>query len=849
MATDLSSHTPIIRQYLQTKAQYPDRLLFCRLGDFYELFFEDAEKASKLLGITLTQRGFSAGIPVKMAGVPIATLENYLARLLKLGESAVILEQTQNTQKGLIERTVSRIVTPGTISDAALLDERQNAYLLAIFQHNNILGLARFNLASSELSAEECAVQDLESALFRIRPSEVLIPEECSFLEEKLNAWRCAKKKLPIWHFEYESAHQLLCQQFHVKDLKGFGLNGHSAAICATGALIYYAKLTQKQELSHIDGMHFDEESELLGLDFATRRNLELTETLRGEKSPTLFSLLDLCQTNAGSRFLRQLVQHPKRNIEEAIERCDAIDYFLNHNLFDVFAQHLKGLADIERIAARIALKNARPRDLSGLRESLKRVDLIQERLPSHPIFFERIRTDLNTHDSIIQLLNQITEEPAAFLRDGGVIAAGVDQELDECRALNENHSDFLLQLEKTEQKRTGIANLKVEYNRVHGFYIEIPKNAIQKVPLDYQRRSTLKNAERFITPELKNFEDKALSAKSRALMRERILYEALLEKLKPFVPILNKSAKALAQLDTLMALAQTAQNNQWTRPIFTDEIALNIEGARHPVVEGEKRRLNESFIKNDVLLNQTRQMLLITGPNMGGKSTYMRQVALIVLLAKMGSFVPADSAKIGPIDHIFTRIGASDDLASGHSTFMVEMTEAASILRNATPHSLVLMDEIGRGTATLDGLSLARAILRYLLKKNKSLCLFATHYFELTELAQFYQPLINVHLGAIKTSDGIVFLHQLKNGPANKSYGIEVAGLSGMPQSVLNDARKIAKELEKQQQNAHQGNLLENTTHAEHPILNEIRQLALNDMTPNAALNLLFNLQKRLKK
>ncbi len=848
---DLSSHTPIIRQYLSTKADYPDRLLFCRLGDFYELFFEDAERASKLLDLTLTQRGFSAGIPVKMAGVPVTNLETYLARLLKMGESAVILEQigTSENAKGLIERKVSRIVTPGTVSDAALLDERQNAYLLAIFPAGKVLGLARLNLASSELIAEECTVDDLESALFRIRPSEVLYPEECAFLDEKFVAWRFAKKKIAPWHFEVESASRLLCEQFRVKDLNVFGLNGHNAAIAATGALIYYARLTQKQELSHIDGMAFEAESEYLGLDFSTRRNLELTETLRGEKSPTLFSLLDKCQTNAGSRFLRQLLQHPKRNIEEAIARHEAIDYFLNNSIFDILNQAFKGLADIERIAARIALKNARPRDLSGLKESLKRLEIFQNRLPAMPAIFQNIKESLNVPSAVFNLLNQIADEPAAFLRDGGVIAAGVDKELDECRALNENHGDFLLQLEKSEQKRTGIANLKVEYNRVHGFYIEVGKAAAAKVPLDYQRRSTLKNAERFITPELKSFEDKALSAKSRALMRERVLYEAILEKLKPFINPLNKAAKALAELDTLLALAQTAQYFQWTRPIFVDDIQIQIEGARHPVVESERRRQNDAFIKNDVLLNQNRQMLLITGPNMGGKSTYMRQVALIVLLAKIGAFVPATAAKIGPIDHIFTRIGASDDLASGQSTFMVEMTEAAAILRSANAHSLVLMDEIGRGTATLDGLALAKAILTYLLKKNKSLALFATHYFELTDLAQFYKPLANVHLGAVKTQDKIVFLHQLKNGPANKSYGIEVAGLSGMPAAVLKDARRYSKELEKQQINLHQGDLLDCVPNlTEPPIITELRNLSLNDMTPKAALNFLFDLQKRLK-
>ncbi len=843
---DLSAHTPIIRQYLSAKAQHPDRLLFCRLGDFYELFFEDAEKAAKLLDLTLTQRGFSAGIPVKMAGVPVSTLENYLSRLLKMGESAVILEQTHATQKGLIERTISRIVTPGTLSDAALLDELQNAYLLSIFPMGKILGLARFNLASSELSAEECPVQELESALFRIRPSEVLIPEECAFLEGKLAQWRFAKKKLPAWHFELETANRLLTEQFRVKDLKAFGLKGHNAAISATGALIYYARLTQKQELAHIDGMNFDEESAFLGLDFSTRRNLELTETLRGEKSPTLFSLLDCCLTNAGSRFLRQLLQHPKRKTQEAVERHEAIDYFFNYPSENC-AQNLKGLSDIERIAARIALKNVRPRDLSGLRESLKRVFFIQNVLPEHPSFFKRIGEALKIDSKILEHLAWIAEEPAAFLRDGGVIAEGVDAELDECRALNENHGTFLLDLEKKEQARTGISNLKVEYNRVQGFYIEVSKSFSNQVPLDYQRRATLKNAERFITPELKNFEDKALSAKSRALTRERVLYEELLKKLFPFVAHLNRLAKALAELDAVIALKNVAEKNQWTRPVFVDEIILDIQGARHPVVEAERRRQNESFMKNDVLLNPNRSMLLITGPNMGGKSTYMRQVALIVLLSKIGSFVPAQKAKMGPVDHIFTRIGASDDLSAGHSTFMVEMSEAAAILRNATERSLVLMDEIGRGTATLDGLSLAKAILKYLLEKNKSLSLFATHYFELTDLAQFYPALINVHLGAVKTEEGIVFLHQLKNGPANKSYGIEVAGLSGMPQSVLNEAKRIARELEKKEGEGYEGNLF--VHQEEHPIIEALLSLNLNETTPRAALTWLFEWQERVRK
>jgi DNA mismatch repair protein MutS len=803
-------HTPMMQQYLGLKAQHPDTLLLYRMGDFYELFFEDAEKAARLLDITLTTRGQSAGQPIKMAGVPFHALEQYLARLVKLGESVVICEQIGDpaTSKGPVERAVSRIVTPGTLTDAALLDDKRDLLLLALCmaskRNQSMVGLAWLNLASGDCRLCEVPQHQLATTLERLRPAEILLPENLKLeLPGSLN--EIARTRQPDWNFDHDTAKRQLCEHFGVQSLAGFGADTLRPAVAAAGALLQYARMTQAQALSHVQALHVDSESRYLGLDPATRHNLELTETLRGQPSPTLFSLLDSCVTSMGSRLLRYSLHHPWRNAQQPAARHAAIGVLLEDQsrLAQAVRQTLKGFADIERIAGRIALRNARPRDLSSLRDSLALLEPLRQplsaviQMDAAPLLSELYQA-LATPETTLALLHAaIAPEPAALLRDGNVIATGFDAELDELRAIQQNCGDFLMQLELAERERTGISTLKVEYNRVHGFYIEVTHANADKVPDDYRRRQTLKNAERYITPELKAFEDKALSAQDRALAREKLLYEQIIEQLQAPVPQLQAIARAIALLDMLAAFADTALARQWCCPQFQFEPGIRIQGGRHPVVENEMQGGPEKFIPNDLILHPQRRLLLITGPNMGGKSTYMRQTALIVLLAYVGCYVPAQSAVLGPVDRIFTRIGASDDLASGRSTFMVEMTEAAAILHHATPQSLVLMDEIGRGTSTFDGLALAMSICRHMVSKNRSLSLFATHYFELTRLAQEFPELANVHLDAVEHGEKIVFLHAVEDGPANQSYGIQVAALAGMPPAVVRAAKKQLRELE----------------------------------------------------
>ncbi|HRE15917.1 MAG TPA: DNA mismatch repair protein MutS, partial [Rhodocyclaceae bacterium] len=799
LEADLSKHTPMMQQYLRLKAQHPHTLLFYRMGDFYELFFEDAEKAARLLDITLTTRGQTAGQPIKMAGIPYHAAEQYLARLVKLGESVVVCEQIGDpaTSKGPVERAVARIVTPGTLSDAALLDDKRDNWLLALQTGKNLIGLARLNLTSGEFILTEIQPEQLAATLERIRPAEIVLPE--SF--HQVLPEDCARTRQPDWFFEADSARRLLCEHFRVASLTGFGAEGLQPAIAAASALLQYARATQARALPHVRSLQVELEGSYLGLDAATRRNLELTETLRGQPAPTLLSLLDNCMTGMGTRLLRHSLHHPLREPGVPAARQEAVeDLLADYGRLARNLRHaLKGIADVERISGRIALANARPRDLSSLREALQRLaDLHLPLAETSAQLLQALLHDLETPAATLDLLQRaVADEPGAQIRDGGVIATGFDTELDELRALNDNCGAFLLELEGRERERTGIATLKVEYNRVHGFYIEVSHANAAKVPDDYRRRQTLKNAERYITPELKTFEDKALSAQERSLSREKALFEQLLADLLPAVPTLQRIARAIALLDMLAGFADTALQRQWCRPEFTPEVGLQIEDGRHPVVEAEMVNSGQAFIANDIALHDQRRVLLITGPNMGGKSTYMRQTALIALLAHVGSFVPARRAVMGPIDRIFTRIGASDDLASGRSTFMVEMTEAAAILHHATAKSLVLMDEIGRGTSTFDGMALAFAILRHLVEKNRSLTLFATHYFELTQLAHEFPMLANVHLDAVEHNDRIVFLHALEEGPANQSYGIQVAALAGIPATVVRTAKKQLRELE----------------------------------------------------
>ncbi|HZV97827.1 MAG TPA: DNA mismatch repair protein MutS [Methylophilaceae bacterium] len=841
-----AQHTPMMRQYLGIKAQYPDMLLFYRMGDFYELFHDDAEKAARLLGITLTKRGASNGEPIRMAGVPYHAAEQYLAKLTKLGEAVAICEQIGDpkTSKGPVERQVTRILTPGTLTDSALLDDTRDNLLLAVSAGEGVLGLARINLASGQFVLSEIAPGLLSQELERIAPAEILHADD--FTHAALEGAKCPKKRLAPWQFDLDSARQSLTKQFDTYSLDGFGCADLTAAIAAGGALLDYVKHTQRTTLPHISALSVEQTSSYLQLDAATRRNLEIDQTIRGEASPTLYSLLDTTQTCMGARLLRHWLHHPLRDRVVIAARHNAVEtliHFKNTGLRTA----LRVIGDIERITSRIALKTARPRDLSCLRESLLQLPLLQAEIQaSNSALLQALVNDLAAPQAAVDLLKSaIQPEPAVVLREGGVIADGYDAELDELRGIQTNHGDFLLKFEAQEKERTGLANLKVEYNSVHGFYIEISRAQAENAPAEYRRRQTLKNAERFITPELKAFEDKVLSANERALAREKALYDAVLDTLAPYISSLQRNAAAVAQLDVLTTFAERAQALNYVAPQFIDEAGINISGGRHPVVE----QLAQPFIANDVALSPYRQLLLITGPNMGGKSTFMRQTALIVLLAHCGSFVPASAVKIGAIDRIFTRIGASDDLAGGRSTFMVEMTETANILHNATAQSLVLLDEIGRGTSTFDGLALAWAVAKQLLEKNRSYTLFATHYFELTRLVEEFKQAANVHLDAVEYGNGIVFLHSVEEGPASQSYGLQVAQLAGIPKSVVAAAKRKLAQLE--QQNLAAGPQTDMFARAQnepepvmHTAVSELETIEPDELTPKQALDTLYRLK-----
>ena len=791
-------------------------LLFYRMGDFYELFFEDAEKASRILGITLTQRGSSNGNPIKMAGVPFHSADQYLAKLVKLGESIAICEQIGDpaTSKGPVERRVQRVITPGTLIESELLPEKTDRPLLAICLQQKrkqiVLGLSWLSLASGRFGLTEITLEEnqlvvrLKQELERLAPAEILIAQEHASLLQGLSA--VISTTVPDWHFDISAAQKNLQEHFATSTLAGFGISSHTVSIGAASAVLQYARQTQGQTCQHVRSLTVETENEYIGLDAATRRNLELTEPLRASEHntySTLLSLLDHCRTAMGSRLLRHWIHHPSRQQQTAQERHTAIASLIKTDLVAELATPLSSIPDIERIVSRIALLSARPRDLAGLRNGLAALPAIAKKLAAHypttiqtgellHTLFTQCDTPLDCHTL---LARAIREEPSVVVRDGGVIADGYDEELDTLRGLSENAGQFLIDLETRERARTGIANLRVEYNRVHGFYIEVSNGQTAKVPDDYRRRQTLKNAERYITPELKAFEDKALSAQDRALAREKQLYDQLLLDLAQFIPSLQIIATAVATIDVLTALALHAEKHAWCKPELSLQAGLHIVQGRHPVVENSIER----FIANDCALSPERRLLLITGPNMGGKSTYMRQLALITLLAYMGSYVPATSAVIGPIDRIFTRIGAADDLAAGYSTFMVEMTESAAILHGATEQSLVLMDEVGRGTSTFDGLALAWAIAVWLIEQTKSYTLFATHYFELTQLPNAHTACANVHLAAVEHKDSIVFLHAVQDGPASQSYGLQVAQLAGVPNPVIRAARKHLATLEAQ--------------------------------------------------
>jgi DNA mismatch repair protein MutS len=858
---NLGSHTPMMQQYLQVKAQHPDTLVFYRMGDFYELFFGDAEKAARLLDITLTKRGNSAGEPVVMAGVPFHSVEGYLARLIRQGESVAICEQVGDvaTAKGPVERKVVRVVTPGTLTDTELMNDKAEAILLAVHQGSrHRLGLAWLSVTQGALQLAECAGDELESWLARIGPSEVLYSADVTAaFEQRLKAARTngtySLAQRPAWSFEEALGLRKLLEQLNSATLTAWRADEMFCAHAAAAALLSYAEHTQGRQLSHVQSLQVQRDDELIDLPATTRRNLELVQTLRGEDSPTLFSLLDTCMTGMGSRMLKSWLLEPRRERSQAVQRHDAITV-LREGLWQVLRHDLKGSSDVERITARIALRQARPRELVGLRASLEKAAVLADRLQGQDGLLAQLRDPLIPPDGCTQLLQAtLMEEPAAMVRDGGVIGAGHDAELDELRAIAQNCDGFLLDLEGRERARSGIANLRVQYNKVHGFYIEVTQGQLDKVPADYRRRQTLKNAERFVTPELKAFEDKALSAQDRALAREKWLYEQLLDRLQAYVPALTKLGRAVASLDALAALAERSLTLGWCRPQFMKEPGIEIEKGRHPVVES---RLAETggggFIPNDTRLGPKQRMQVITGPNMGGKSTYMRQVALVCLLAAMGSYVPAQACRLGPMDAIHTRIGAADDLANAQSTFMLEMTEAAQILHSATSQSLVLMDEIGRGTSTFDGLALASGIAAHLHDRTQAFTLFATHYFELTEFPAKHHAAMNVHVSAVESGSDIVFLHEIQPGPASRSYGIQVARLAGMPAAVVNHARHALAALETHQEKSReQVDLFAPPPQREAPAPSAV-EAALGALDPDAlspreALEALYVLKKKL--
>lgn len=853
---DLSDHTPMMQQYWRLKNQHPDQLMFYRMGDFYEIFYEDAKKAAKLLDITLTARGQSAGKAIPMAGIPFHSVEGYLAKLVKLGESVVICEQIGDpaTSKGPVERQVVRIITPGTISDEALLDERRDNLIGAVLGDERLFGLAVLDITSGRFSVQEIkGWENLLAELERMNPAELLIPDDWpqGLPAEKR---RGVRRRAP-WDFDRDSARKSLCQQFGVQDLKGFGCENLTLAIGAAGCLLGYAKETQRTALPHLRSLRHDRLDDTVILDGASRRNLELDINLAGGRDNTLQSVVDRCQTAMGSRLLSRWLNRPLRDRAVLEARQDSINCLLERYRFEGLQPQLKEIGDVERILARIGLRNARPRDLARLRDALAALPELQSAMTDlEAPHLGTLATSIRTYPELADLLARaIIETPPAVIRDGGVIKTGYDAELDELQALSENAGQYLMDLETREKARTGLPNLKVGYNRIHGYYIELPRVQAEQAPADYIRRQTLKGAERFITPELKAFEDKALSAKSRALAREKMLYEDLLEQLIEQLAPLQDTAAALAELDVLSNLAERALNLDLNRPRFVEEPCMRIVQGRHPVVE---QVLETPFVANDLSLDDATRMLIITGPNMGGKSTYMRQTALIVLLAHIGSFVPAASCELSPVDRIFTRIGSSDDLAGGRSTFMVEMSETANILHNATDSSLVLMDEVGRGTSTFDGLSLAWAAAEHL-ARLRAYTLFATHYFELTVLPESEPVVANVHLNATEHNERIVFLHHVLPGPASQSYGLAVAQLAGVPADVILRAREHLARLETtslphEAPKAAPGQPVppmqsDMFASLPHPVLDELAKLQPDDLTPRRALELLYTFKARI--
>ena len=845
-----ATHTPMMQQYLGIKAEHPDILLFYRMGDFYELFFADAQRAATLLDITLTSRGKSNGESIPMAGVPVHAVDQYLGRLVRQGESVAICEQVGDvaTAKGPVRREVVRIVTPGTLTEEALLNDRQDNLLVSVHRLDNTWGLAALDLSGGRFCVQEVLTNEaLLGELQRLQPAEIILNEAVE-LPAGLERYPCLRSQ-PAWLYETDSARRQLNAQFGTHDLGGFGCESMPAAIGAAGGLLQYVANTQRTTLPHIRGLSVENRSDSLVLDAATRRNLELEQSTSGNPQHTLVGVLDRTATAMGGRLLRRWIHRPLQDHAALEQRLQCVDALLAADCHGDIATTLRGCADIERILSRIALQSARPRDLSGLRDSLALLPALQAQLaPVDDPLIRQLATRIGTHDDTHTLLQRaIRETPPVLLRDGGVIASGYDEHLDELRELSQHGDQVLLDMEQAERERTGIGNLKIRYNRVHGYYIEVSRLQAERVPDHYQRRQTLKAVERYITPELKAHEDKVLSAHERALALEKSLYNDLLVTLTGRLGPLSELAAAISELDVLVNFAERSISLQLARPSFHDDTGLTIRRGRHLVVE---QLMDEAFIPNDTQLDDTRRMLIITGPNMGGKSTYMRQTALIVLLAHVGCFVPAESASIGRVDRIFSRIGAADDLAGGRSTFMVEMTETANILHNATRHSLVLMDEIGRGTSTYDGLSLAWACAVDLAMRVRACTLFATHYFELTQLPEDHDGIVNVHLDATEHDDRIVFLHAVQPGAADRSYGLHVAALAGVPDTVIRNAQARLEELERTPHTpmsvTPQIPLFQASDHQ--PVVDRLEQLDPDNLSPREALQALYELQAELR-
>ena len=866
---ELSQHTPMMQQYLQLKAQHPDILLFYRMGDFYELFYDDAKRAAVLLDISLTKRGASAGEPIPMAGVPYHAVEGYLAKLVALGESVAICEQIGDpaAAKGPVERKVVRIVTPGTVSDEALLPERQDNLVAAIYEQKGVFALATLDMTSGRFLMTELPSKEAVSAeLQRLMPAEILYPEDFAHAQI-LNNYKGLRRR-PVWEFELVTAKTLLNRQFGTQSLEGFGVEQAEVGLCAAGCVLHYAQETQRTALPHVQSIQLQQNSETVLLDAATRRNLELTQNLAGGTEATLAAVLDKCVTPMGSRLLKRWIHQPIRDLNKLQKRQDVIATLQESGLIESLQPCLQQVGDMERILARVALRSARPRDLTRLRTALAQIPILVNYAQNQTACLAQMMAKLADFSELQSLLERaIIDNPPQLIRDGGVIAEGYHAELDEWRQLSAGATQYLEQLEIRERESTGIDTLKIGFNAVHGYYIQISQGQAHKAPIHYVRRQTLKNAERYIIPELKTYEDKVLKAKGASLALEKQLYDALFDVIMPHLAELQLAAMVLAELDVLTNLAERAQTLNYVRPTFSPQRGVQIKGGRHPVVE---QMITDPFIANPVYLNAQRHLLIVTGPNMGGKSTYMRQIALICLMAYIGSFVPAESAEIGMLDRIFTRIGASDDLASGRSTFMVEMTEMANILHQATSQSLVLIDEIGRGTSTYDGLSLAWACAEWLAKKTQSLTLFATHYFELTSLPSQLKGVANVHLDAREHNDTIVFMHSVQEGAASKSYGLAVAALAGVPKPVITMAKQRLAHLEElsaQTRNVNdspQADLLfaepisQNSAEIlplaevklpeESPLEKALAEIEPDELTPRQALEALYQLKKILK-